>query len=92
VPGTLGHISALFVPGLTDRVLRWLAPRLEMVKKATTERNAEQTTELTAGVAAPFRQIVWRGDVLFDRLTYIATQCICAACSKKNSWLRQPNR
>jgi pimeloyl-ACP methyl ester carboxylesterase len=24
-----GHISALFVPGLTGRVLRWLAPRLE---------------------------------------------------------------
>jgi hypothetical protein len=24
-----GHISALFVPGLTERVLRWLAPRLE---------------------------------------------------------------
>ena len=24
-----GHISALFVPGLTDRVLRWLAPRLD---------------------------------------------------------------
>ena len=24
-----GHISALFVPGLTGRVLRWLAPKLE---------------------------------------------------------------
>jgi hypothetical protein len=24
-----GHISALFVPGLTGRVLRWLAPRLD---------------------------------------------------------------
>ena len=24
-----GHVSALFVPGLTGRVLRWLAPRLE---------------------------------------------------------------
>jgi pimeloyl-ACP methyl ester carboxylesterase len=24
-----GHISALFVPGLTSRVLRWLAPRLD---------------------------------------------------------------
>jgi hypothetical protein len=24
-----GHISALFVPGLTGRVLRWLSPRLE---------------------------------------------------------------
>jgi hypothetical protein len=23
-----GHISALFVPGLTGRVLRWLSPRL----------------------------------------------------------------
>ena len=23
-----GHINALFVPGLTGRVLRWLAPRL----------------------------------------------------------------
>ena len=23
-----GHVSALFVPGLTDRVLRWLSPRL----------------------------------------------------------------
>jgi len=24
-----GHIGALFVPGLTGRVLRWLAPRLD---------------------------------------------------------------
>src|SRR5208283_5938824 len=24
-----GHISALFMPRLTDRVLRWLAPRLD---------------------------------------------------------------
>jgi hypothetical protein len=24
-----GHISGLFVPGLTGRVLRWLAPRLD---------------------------------------------------------------
>jgi len=28
-----GHISALFVPGLTGRVLRWLAPRLEAARK-----------------------------------------------------------
>jgi len=28
-----GHISALFVPGLTGRVLRWLAPRLEAGRK-----------------------------------------------------------
>lgn len=28
-----GHISALFVPGLTGRVLRWLAPRLEGGRK-----------------------------------------------------------
>jgi len=27
-----GHISTLFVPGLTNRVLRWLAPRLQAVK------------------------------------------------------------
>jgi len=24
-----GHVSSLFVPGLTGRVLRWLSPRLE---------------------------------------------------------------
>jgi hypothetical protein len=24
-----GHVSCLFVPGLTGRVLRWLAPRLK---------------------------------------------------------------
>jgi hypothetical protein len=24
-----GHFSLMFVPGLTSRVLRWLAPRLE---------------------------------------------------------------
>jgi pimeloyl-ACP methyl ester carboxylesterase len=29
-----GHISALFVPGLTGRVLRWLAPRLEGGQKS----------------------------------------------------------
>jgi len=28
-----GHISALFVPGLTGRVLDWLAPRLEAARK-----------------------------------------------------------
>jgi pimeloyl-ACP methyl ester carboxylesterase len=28
-----GHISGLFVPGLTGRVLRWLAPRLEASRK-----------------------------------------------------------
>jgi hypothetical protein len=28
-----GHISLLFVPGLTGRVLRWLAPRLEAGRK-----------------------------------------------------------
>ncbi len=28
-----GHVSALFVPGLTGRVLRWLAPRLEADRK-----------------------------------------------------------
>jgi len=28
-----GHLSALFVPGLTGRVLRWLAPRLEAGRK-----------------------------------------------------------
>ena len=28
-----GHISALFVPGLTGRVLRWLTPRLEAGRK-----------------------------------------------------------
>ncbi len=28
-----GHISALFVPGLTGRVLRWLAPRLEAARR-----------------------------------------------------------
>jgi hypothetical protein len=28
-----GHISALFVPGLTGRVLRWLSPRLEAGRK-----------------------------------------------------------
>ena len=28
-----GHISALFVPGLTGRVLRWLARRLEAGRK-----------------------------------------------------------
>jgi len=28
-----GHISGLFVPGLTDRVLRWLTPRLEAGRK-----------------------------------------------------------
>ena len=28
-----GHVSALFVPGLTGRVLRWLAPRLEAGRK-----------------------------------------------------------
>jgi hypothetical protein len=27
-----GHLSALFVPGLMGRVLRWLAPRLEAVR------------------------------------------------------------
>jgi dienelactone hydrolase len=31
-----GHISALFVPGLTGRVLRWLAPRLD--RHATAHR------------------------------------------------------
>jgi hypothetical protein len=31
-----GHISGLFVPGLTGRVLRWLAPRLERTKGAAT--------------------------------------------------------
>ncbi len=30
-----GHISALFVPGLTGRVLGWLAPRLEAGQKTT---------------------------------------------------------
>jgi hypothetical protein len=29
-----GHISALFVPGLTGRMLHWLAPRLEAGQKA----------------------------------------------------------
>jgi hypothetical protein len=29
-----GHISALLVPGLTDRVLRWLSPRLEAGRKS----------------------------------------------------------
>lgn len=29
-----GHISGLFVPGLTGRVLRWLAPRLEGSRKS----------------------------------------------------------
>jgi pimeloyl-ACP methyl ester carboxylesterase len=28
-----GHVSCLFVPGLTGRVLRWLAPRLEAGRK-----------------------------------------------------------
>jgi hypothetical protein len=28
-----GHISGLFVPGLTGRVLRWLSPRLEAGRK-----------------------------------------------------------
>ena len=28
-----GHVSALFVPGLTGRVLRWLSPRLEAGRK-----------------------------------------------------------
>jgi hypothetical protein len=28
-----GHISALFVPGLTCRVLQWLSPRLEACLK-----------------------------------------------------------
>jgi len=28
-----GHISGLFVPGLTSRVLRWLTPRLEASRK-----------------------------------------------------------
>jgi hypothetical protein len=28
-----GHISWIFVPGLTDRVLDWLAPRLEAGRK-----------------------------------------------------------
>jgi pimeloyl-ACP methyl ester carboxylesterase len=28
-----GHVSTLFVPGLTGRVLRWLAPRLEASRK-----------------------------------------------------------
>jgi hypothetical protein len=28
-----GHVSALFVPGLTGRVLGWLAPRLEAGRK-----------------------------------------------------------
>ena len=28
-----GHISGLFVPGLTGRVLRWLEPRLEAARK-----------------------------------------------------------
>jgi pimeloyl-ACP methyl ester carboxylesterase len=28
-----GHISALFVPGLTGRVLRWLTPRLKAGRK-----------------------------------------------------------
>lgn len=32
------------------------------------------------------------GRPLFNRLTYIATQCIGAACLKKNWWLPQPNR
>lgn len=32
-----GHISGLFVPGMTDRVLRWLAPRLN--KSTAEEKN-----------------------------------------------------
>ena len=28
-----GHISGVFVPGLADRLLRWLAPRLEAGRK-----------------------------------------------------------
>ena len=28
-----GHVSALFAPGLTGRVLRWLAPKLEAGRK-----------------------------------------------------------
>jgi len=28
-----GHVSTLFVPGLTGRVLRWLTPRLEAGRK-----------------------------------------------------------
>jgi pimeloyl-ACP methyl ester carboxylesterase len=32
-----GHISGLFVPGMTDRVLRWLAPRLN--KSTAKEKN-----------------------------------------------------
>ena len=31
-----GHVSALFVPGLTGRILRWLAPRLEAGRKNNT--------------------------------------------------------
>jgi hypothetical protein len=33
-----GHISALFVPGLTGRILRWLSPRLEAGRKTTHDR------------------------------------------------------
>jgi pimeloyl-ACP methyl ester carboxylesterase len=30
-----GHVSCLFVPGLTGRILRWLAPKLEAGRKST---------------------------------------------------------
>jgi len=31
-----GHISTVLIPGMTDRVLRWLAPRLEASRKNNT--------------------------------------------------------
>jgi hypothetical protein len=40
-----GHITTLFVPGLTGRVLRWLSPRLGAVRKATPDCTLERTQD-----------------------------------------------
>jgi pimeloyl-ACP methyl ester carboxylesterase len=42
-----GHISALFVPGLADRVLRWLAPRLDKPFSPDRKTPSDQTPPWT---------------------------------------------
>src|SRR5947208_3602840 len=47
-----GHISTVLIPGLTGRILRWLAPRLP-VEKTTNDCAAEQTPEPVVGAGCP---------------------------------------